>query len=483
MLCRETPSRAQRVHATISDSGELVSPAWSLETSRRRPKEKAKEKKMMMMIWWTIRQLRSKSEHNRKKAAEQLGESRSLEAVEPLIAVLLRKREDNAVRMCAADALAKIGDPRAVDALVAVFKNQDVDFDESFVQMHAAQALGTIGGPGAFDALVEAIQVEPGSGPKFFVRPLLGEEVARALVRLGDSRAVEHLIRALEVGNCRAIIEALVHFKTVAFTPLVTSLTSKNPIQRQQAAETLGEIADSRAFEPLVAALKDEDSSVQEEVAIALGRIRHSRSFEVLVPLLDDPVLRAAAAEALGVLQDPRGLEPLLEVLETYSPLDDLDWAGRRVTRATFTGLGRLLNGRAADPLLNWLFSYDGSELRDCQGTIERALLVLLPSTSLTKELLNIILLAAARTRDSDAAVEQLCLGQSAVTSNLLHLITLKDDYFFEVSDDVGWSESANTGQKHLEVVTFQSQRDAAARELSRRGNPPYQPDAYLKCV
>jgi len=72
-------------------------------------------------------------------------------AVEPLIDAL--NYPDR--RMRAADALGGIGDPRAVEPLIAALK-----YESSSVRANAAEALGKIGGPSVVEALAAALKDE-----------------------------------------------------------------------------------------------------------------------------------------------------------------------------------------------------------------------------------------------------------------------------------------------------------------------------------
>ena len=75
---------------------------------------------------------------------------------------------------------------------------------------------------------------------------------------------------------------------------------------------------------------------------------------------------------------------------------------------------------------------------------------------------------------ESDKAIESLCAINSPVTSNILHLVTRKRD----IEVDVSHSEAQSS---EMMTLSFQHQRDKASDELKKRGNPPYQPEAYNK--
>ena len=147
------------------------------------------------------------------------------EAVEPLIVFLASADEDE--RLWTLSALGHIGDPQAVETLVAALA------DSATIGV-AAEALGRIGDALALDPLLAAIEAETGRG-----------QVARALGKLADRRAVPALIPLLVDGDATI---------------------------RASAAVALGEIGDDRAAQPLIAAMERPHTRV--EAARGLHRLR-----------------------------------------------------------------------------------------------------------------------------------------------------------------------------------------------------------------
>lgn len=123
--------------------------------------------------------LKSKRSWRRGAAATALGRLKAPAAVEPLIRAL--HNPDSFVRWGAASALGQIGDSRAIAPLLGLIE------DESYrVRGEVGQALARLGEPRGFDLLVSVMK--EASDPR----------AAEALGRLGDQRAVEHLVRALD---------------------------------------------------------------------------------------------------------------------------------------------------------------------------------------------------------------------------------------------------------------------------------------------
>lgn len=91
---------------------------------------------------------------------------------------------------------------------------------------------------------------------------------------------------------------------------------------RRRAAWALGEREDHRAVQPLVTALDDQDSDVRLTACWALGEIKDRAATERLTETLEsdnDPLVREAAALALGEIGDPS----LVPVLTSASDRED----------------------------------------------------------------------------------------------------------------------------------------------------------------
>lgn len=105
---------------------------------------------------------------------------------------------------------------------------------------------------------------------------------------------------------------------------------------RLNAAEALGKIGNKRAVEALIKAVENDPDDVVQWFAIeALGKIGDTRAVEPLIEALEkwDMTKRMAAAEALGKIGDTRAIEPLIKVLSD-SYVDRLDVAGERKSAA-----------------------------------------------------------------------------------------------------------------------------------------------------
>ena len=85
-------------------------------------------------------------------------------------------------------------------------------------------------------------------------------------------------------------------------------------------------LSDARQFDGAVLrqALQSDNLNVRVQGALAAGRIGDGEAVELLVPLLNDSAgaVQTAAAFALGLLKDPRAVDPLLAIVRSVAPAD-----------------------------------------------------------------------------------------------------------------------------------------------------------------
>jgi len=83
-------------------------------------------------------------------------------------------------------------------------------------------------------------------------------------------------------------------------------------------AYALGEIGDPRAIDPLIEALDHEDGEVSRNSIFALGKLRDKRATFALIEKLNNPddAVRWGVVRALGQLEDPRSIDALIRALK-----------------------------------------------------------------------------------------------------------------------------------------------------------------------
>ncbi len=184
-------------------------------------------------------------------------------AVKPLIEAL--EADDPLIRRQAADALGRIGDPRAVEPLIATLKDRD-----SLIRGHAVQAIGRIKDPSAVTSLVAILNSKD-------QEPHVRMNAAEALGAVGDPRAVEPLILALLDDHWGIRSRAALALGKIkdprAVGSLIGALQDREAAVRGSAAEALGIMGDGRAVKPLTAVLQDTDRDVRKKAAVALRRL------------------------------------------------------------------------------------------------------------------------------------------------------------------------------------------------------------------
>ena len=180
----------------------------------------------------------------------------------------------------------------------------------------AAELLGRVGNAKAVPALLETIQATRTEDAD------VREIALRALARIKDPRAVAPLVEALrkaEVWLAPRIADILGRHGEVVVDPMIAFLTetTRHPA-RAWAANILGELRAPRAFPVLVQALGDLDDEVRAKAAGALGRLGDRRAITYLLDtLLTDPApfVRARIAGALGQFNEPEVIERLVRAL------------------------------------------------------------------------------------------------------------------------------------------------------------------------
>jgi HEAT repeat protein len=277
----------------------------------------------------------------RLAVVEALGKLGDLRALEPLQGAL--GDVDSAVRRTSAEALAKLGQPewsgwvtgqnddftglgesgdaRAVNPLLKALRDKYGRIKPTAVDV--AAALGKLRDPRAVESLIAALKVD---------NPEMRLSVAEALGKLEDSRAVEPLIQAL--GDSDALVRCAV---AEALRKLGQPDWGHWVRGQGDDFEKLGESGHPRAAEPLLKVLENSDGSVWGVAARALGKLGDGRAIESLTKALGnrDAAVRLAAVEALDNLSNVKAVEPLIKTLS------DGESSVRRAAAQTLCNLAR----------------------------------------------------------------------------------------------------------------------------------------------
>ena len=144
------------------------------------------------------------------------------------------------------------------------------------------------------------------------------DRAAQDLIRL-DADAVPVLIEALQTRdpNMLTIYEQILARIPSASPTLIQILGTAHPIVRARAADVLGIRKDKSAVPALLDALKSEFYTVRARAAIALGRVGDKQAIDPLFVTLKDPEddVRIAACLGLGFFKDPSTFDEITNVL------------------------------------------------------------------------------------------------------------------------------------------------------------------------
>lgn len=280
----------------------------------------------------------------REEAAKALAERADPNTLEALIQAC----EDDfwSVRAFLAKGLGRIGGAKAMDALVKLFNDPIMETrdeavravagmgslaverlmaclkDERWrVREHAVKALGDIKDANAVDGLILVCRDRDGA---------VKSAAAEALGKIGDPKAVPALVRLFR-DSSKIVREtagtALVTIGRPSVDPLIESMHDKDFVVRCHAARALGGmttdyqigrswVRDDKVVEVLCAALKDPDRAVREDATIALGMIGDPRAIDPLIEAMKDGAVKRHAIASLGMIGDPRALPPVLDALK-----------------------------------------------------------------------------------------------------------------------------------------------------------------------
>lgn len=207
-------------------------------------------------------------------------------------------------RRLAAQALAQIESPEAVDALVKGLSDRDLD-----VRAACALALAELGDPRHVHDLtrtiVEVAESRPGA-------------VAEVLLAIGstDPGSLALVLEATDSPRIRRLVTAVAGaLRLMEYAPAIRhELSSDDGELAAAAAQAAGSIGDLLALDALIVLARDKarPEHVRAAAATALGRLGDERAVPTLEALLcsDRWILQRVAAHALGTL-GPRGEDVL----------------------------------------------------------------------------------------------------------------------------------------------------------------------------
>ena len=301
----------------------------------------------------TERLLGSDSPAVRKRAAELLGElvdERDTDIVGSLVAVAMSD-DNEEVRAAAIDALDEIG-TGAVEQLLVKVTGTKIQQGATWatakrfasalsseipeLRMAAANALGKLGEPNAIPALVNALSDE---NPEVRIR------ACAALGTLEHPQAVEALIGLLDDSRGRVRLAAANALATIgsdrALNALLNMLSDENSEIRRISVVALGNARSVRVVQPLADALSDDNARVRNAVVFSIIDLLSN------APARQSHQIRETVVTELQAATTETVVDPLLDIIETSNQ--------RRQRRNAVWFIGRIVDGEVSSRILDAL--------------------------------------------------------------------------------------------------------------------------------
>ena len=319
----------QQIHVVL-ENGNALSRCCALKSMQRLAADDNESKKQLLAL------LRDPDPDVRSDATLVAGELHITEAVDILIEGLTSD-VDGEVRIEQARALARIGSPDAVEALLCCVEAEgypeldgpldDLGYSPCWeVQSQSLMALGEIGDAKAADRVMAFLEKD--------ASPELQESGFRVLVQLDRSKAEAFLLQQLTQAdklNKRRAVQTLGWLAASQDEPLglkltqalCKTLTDPEPMVRLCAAHALGDSEDPLVLVALTLLLNDPDAEVKKEVATILGGMSGSEVVTRLHDMLQEssPGLRRDIVRILGEIGKPESSD----ILSGYLISEDND--------------------------------------------------------------------------------------------------------------------------------------------------------------
>ncbi|MCK6548737.1 HEAT repeat domain-containing protein [Myxococcota bacterium] len=288
-----------------------------------------------------------------------------------------RKACENAVKVVEGNKMKE-----AVPGLIAILNAPETNGSTDDHRQEAARALGRIGDPAAIDPLIAAIDFGAGTSEQRDKNAnRTNEEIATALGALKAKAAVPKLIELIDKSRHNyAQLKAIRALGDIgdaaAIEPLSKiALEHENKFIRKNAVEALGEIGDLKATDTLIQMMFIEFQGVSfyKEASFSLFQLGPGVADALLDTMagknekvnkyfektggLKDTAIKAKCGFVLGDLRDARATKPLLEAFE--AAVKDKDAV---VLVYSAAPLGALGDSAAVKPLAEQMVDLDASK-------------------------------------------------------------------------------------------------------------------------
>lgn len=294
------------------------------------------------------------------------------------------KQSDSKRKRCshAIDVVGSEGTAAAVPGLLEILKVPESGVHDDIHRSEAATALGKIGDPQAVDGLMAALDMKVGTSndPVDKMGNRSNEEVAQALGELGEDRAVGKLLELMEATRDNNValwaMRSLGKLGSAEAVPALekVALEHDNKFMRKNAVIALGDIASPESVDALVQMMFIEFQGVSfyREASFALFQVGPAAVPKLLETLalknekvadifeksggMKESAVIAKSAVVLGDLRDPRATEALVEAYATALKKND-----PIVIREVAFALGSLADENAVPVLMKNMTTIDAS--------------------------------------------------------------------------------------------------------------------------
>ncbi|MGA2553927.1 MAG: HEAT repeat domain-containing protein [Smithella sp.] len=304
-----------------------------------------------------IEMLKSDDHELASVAVTYLGYIGDPRAIEPLIEIEKQNTAGSKMRQVTISALSHFNDKRSIETLISILK------EDSYDGYQAGRSLKKIDPP-----VIE------------YLKPLLkhNDPIVRRnlLVASGDWTRDIYFIDIYKSGltdqdakaRCNAITGLYGINSYAKADDFITMLNDEDVCVRRVASKSLGIYKDTRAAKPLCKLLQDTDGEVRENATRSLSSINDPDSVPCLIGALKDrnSSVRKYAVIALGDIGDPSAVEPILQMMnQDDSGIRDVNQRKKYrqdnyfLTEEVIKALGRLKDSRAVDLLTDILSNDD----------------------------------------------------------------------------------------------------------------------------
>lgn len=357
--------------------------------------------------------------------------------------VLLKvlKINDEAIKRKAVNELGQNKDIGAIDALTNLFKNRK----NTYLNAMAIHALGEIGCAEAFEPIAD-----------FVISEIKNKQESNYLFKY----AVESLLKLNEAKAYNFFIDVQKKFQWKSFfQPLIEALEKTEKKKGLQILENFL-IAKDKYLRDMSAKVINQKKWVPEDDFLETNYLIGTRKWDVLNKKSSKLVLSILKIffdesklekEKIAIALAKSGKPVVIESLLKWLFLSEIQVASKEDIRP-------------------WL------EVLDCLF-LDYTELILLSSSYLkigeTTEGMYTTIYDYS-TESGDKAVEELCKIKSPVSSNILHLISNKKTISVLMHEHEEYFSN-------FEDFTFENQKEKARKELTERGNPPYNSSLYFE--